>query len=177
MNGLTLGGVGSETVVDHIEVVSNVDDGIEFFGGTVNCTNLLVFNQGDDAFDADQAYQGTVDNFIGIAGPESDHSLEFDGPEGSNLGTYTFINGSLKGWNDRGTGGGEYADMRAVVTCVIENCYFFNYSNTSDFELDGDPESMNYIDGTIVFRNLEFNTSHLTAVSYTHLTLPTTPYV
>ena len=52
--------------------------------------------------------------------------------------------------------------MRAVVTCVIENCYFFNYSNTSDFELDGDPESMNYIDGTIVFRNLEFNTSHLT---------------
>lgn len=162
INGLTLGGVGSGTIIDHVEVVSNVDDGIEFFGGTVNCTNLLVYNQGDDAYDADQAYQGTVDNFIGIAGPESDHSLEFDGPEGSNVGTYTFINGSLKGWNDGGTGGGEYADMRDAVTCVIENCYFFNYSNDSDFELDGDPESANYTNGTIVFRNLQFNTSHLT---------------
>jgi len=162
INGLTLGGVGSGTVIDFVEVASNVDDGIEFFGGTVNCTNLLVYNQGDDAFDADQAYAGTVDNFIGIAGSESDHSLEFDGPEGSGTGTYTFRNGSLKGWNDAGTGGGEYADMRDAVTCNIESCYFFNYSNDSDFELSGDPESINYTNGSIVFADLEFNTSHLT---------------
>ena len=30
INGLTLGGVGTGTVIDHIEVVANVDDGIEF---------------------------------------------------------------------------------------------------------------------------------------------------
>ncbi len=163
INGLTLGGVGSGTVIDYVEVISNVDDGIEFFGGTVNCTNLLVYNQGDDAFDADQAYQGTVDNFVGIAGPESDHSLEFDGPEGASTGTYTFRNGSLKGWNDAGTGGGEYADMRDAVTCNIEDCYFFNYSEDSDFELNGDAESQNYTAGTINFVSLEFNTSHLTS--------------
>jgi len=162
INGLTLGGVGTGTVIDHVEVVSNVDDGIEFFGGSVNCTNLIVYNQGDDAFDADQAYTGTVDNFVGIAGPESDHSLEFDGPEGAGTGTYTFRNGSLKGWNDGGTDGGEYADMRDDVTCNIENCYFFNYSENSDFELDGDPESINYTEGSIVFTGLQFNTSHLT---------------
>ena len=34
INGLTLGGVGSGTEIDHIEVVANVDDGVEFFGGT-----------------------------------------------------------------------------------------------------------------------------------------------
>jgi len=162
INGLTLGGVGTGTVIDYVEVASNVDDGIEFFGGTVNCTNLIVYNQGDDAFDADQAYAGTVDNFVGIAGSQSDHSLEFDGPEGPGTGTYTFRNGSLKGWNEAGAGGGEYADMRDGVTCNIESCYFFNYSNDSDFELDGDPESANYTNGTIVFIDLEFNTSHLT---------------
>src|SRR5690606_34927751 len=48
INGLTLGGVGSETVIDHIEVVSNQDDGIEWFGGTVNVTNVVVWNVGDD---------------------------------------------------------------------------------------------------------------------------------
>ena len=38
INGLTLGGVGSGTTIDHIEVIANVDDGIEFFGGTVNAS-------------------------------------------------------------------------------------------------------------------------------------------
>ena len=42
INGLTLGGVGSGTKINHIEVLGNVDDGIEFFGGTVNASNLLV---------------------------------------------------------------------------------------------------------------------------------------
>src|SRR5690606_41120018 len=39
INGLTLGGVGNGTVIDHIEVIANQDDGIEWFGGSVNVTN------------------------------------------------------------------------------------------------------------------------------------------
>jgi hypothetical protein len=58
INGLTLGGVGSGTTLDHIEVVSNLDDGIEFFGGTVSITNALVAFCGDDSFDWDQGYRG-----------------------------------------------------------------------------------------------------------------------
>ena len=54
INGLTLGGVGSGTTLDHIEVVSNLDDGIEFFGGTVSITNAVVAFAGDDSFDWDQ---------------------------------------------------------------------------------------------------------------------------
>ena len=38
INGLTLGGVGTGTEIDNVEVVANVDDGIEFFGGTVNAS-------------------------------------------------------------------------------------------------------------------------------------------
>lgn len=92
INGLTLGGVGSGTVVENIEVVSNQDDGIEWFGGTVNVTNALVWNVGDDGMDADQSWGGTLDNFmvITVAG----HSFELDGPEGNyDNGGYTMRNG------------------------------------------------------------------------------------
>ena len=93
INGLTLGGVGSATVVENIEIVSNQDDGIEWFGGTVNVTNALVWNTGDDAIDADQAWKGTLDNFLIVA--PGDHNFELDGPEGSATGTYTIINGTV----------------------------------------------------------------------------------
>ena len=62
INRLTLGGVGSGTVIEHIEVIANVDDGIEFFGGTVNASYLLVWGQGDDALDIDQANSGIIDD-------------------------------------------------------------------------------------------------------------------
>jgi hypothetical protein len=58
INGLTLGGVGRETTIDHVEVISNADDGIEFFGGTVNCTFIAIAFCGDDAFDYDLGYRG-----------------------------------------------------------------------------------------------------------------------
>ena len=44
INGLTLGGVGSGTVIENVEVVANQDDGIEWFGGTVSVKNALVWN-------------------------------------------------------------------------------------------------------------------------------------
>ena len=95
LNGLTLGGVGSGTVIDNIEVVGNLDDGIEFFGGCVDASNLLVWAQGDDAFDIDQAYAGTILNFVNVEGADSDHALEIDGPEGNYSDTFIMENGIL----------------------------------------------------------------------------------
>ncbi|WP_010662196.1 hypothetical protein [Marinilabilia salmonicolor] len=92
INGLTLGGIGSGTVIENIEVVANQDDGIEWFGGTVNVKNAVVWNCNDDGMDADQSWTGTLDNFmvITVAG----HSFELDGPEGSSdFGPYNMKNG------------------------------------------------------------------------------------
>ena len=75
INGLTLAGVGTGTTIDHIEVVANVDDGIEFFGGTVSASELLVWGQGDDGLDIDQAYAGTISNAIVILNQASDHAF------------------------------------------------------------------------------------------------------
>ena len=93
INGLTLGGVGSGTVIENIEVVANQDDGVEWFGGTVNVSNVVVWNAGDDAIDTDQAWSGTLDNFVVIT--PTGHSFELDGPEGSASGSHTIKNGTV----------------------------------------------------------------------------------
>src|SRR5690606_28161997 len=97
INGLTLGGVGKGTVIENIEVVANQDDGIEWFGGTVDVKNAIVWNAGDDAIDTDQAWSGTLDNSVVMSGEETDHALEIDGPEGDMEAARTLRNGSVKG--------------------------------------------------------------------------------
>lgn len=163
INGLTLGGVGSETVIENIEIVANFDDGIEWFGGTVDCSNLLVWHQGDDAFDVDQAYSGTINNVAFLGNASSDHGMEIDGPEGSLSGAFTLTNGTFIGYNDGGVDGGEYADFRDGAQATISNVYFTNFSEDSDVELDDDVTSNNYKSGVLNFNGTwEFNTDHLT---------------
>ena len=58
INGLTLAGVGRKTEVDFVEVISNADDGIELFGGTVNLRHIVVSDCGDDAIDYDLGWSG-----------------------------------------------------------------------------------------------------------------------
>jgi hypothetical protein len=60
INGLTLQGVGHATTVDYIQVHNNLDDGIEWFGGTVNVTHAVLTNNDDDDIDFDEGYQGNI---------------------------------------------------------------------------------------------------------------------
>ena len=69
-NGLTLAGVGNGTTVDHIQISYSGDDGIEWFGGTVNCKYLIVYRGLDDDFDTDNGYSGTVQFGLGIRDPQ-----------------------------------------------------------------------------------------------------------
>ena len=136
INGLTLGGVGSQTTISHVEVVANLDDGIEFFGGSVNVTNALVWAQGDDGYDCDEGYDGTVTNYIYISGNESDHGFEIDGPKGTtnNDGIAKFTNGTFKG--SQVSEDGEYADFRVEAQIMIDGLYVFNFQSGKDFEID-----------------------------------------
>ena len=60
INGITFGAVGSGTTVEFIEVWSNLDDGVEFFGGTVNIKYLVMGYIGDDFIDYDMGYNGHI---------------------------------------------------------------------------------------------------------------------
>lgn len=88
-NGLTLSGVGNQTEIDQIEVYANQDDGIEFFGGTVNASNLMVFSSGDDGIDLDEGYSGNLNNVMVVLGEQSDSGMEISGGNGSFQGNFT----------------------------------------------------------------------------------------
>lgn len=149
INGLTLGGVGNGTTINNVEVVANVDDGVEFFGGTVNVSNVLVWSQGDDAIDIDQAYSGTTDNVVVVLGDISDHAFEIDGPEGTGSGSFLLQNATIIG--NTVTENGEYADYRSGATGTTNNVYAYGFKESSDVELDNDGVATNYNNGDLVF--------------------------
>ena len=154
INGLTLGGVGNGTIIENIEVVANQDDGVEWFGGSVDVKNVIVWNSGDDALDTDQAWSGTMDNFIIICGESTDHALEIDGPEGSFLAAHTLKNGSIKGAVNS-----EMGDFRDGARGTFENIYFFEFPNPADgrgdFSLSGQESLDNFGNGSLIFSNLQ----------------------
>lgn len=153
INGLTLGGVGNGTIINNIEVVANVDDGVEFFGGTVNVSNILVWAQGDDALDIDQAYSGTIDNSVVVLGDFSDHAFEIDGPEGTATGSFTLQNTTIIG--NTTTENGEYADYRSGAMGATNNIYAYGFKASSDIELDNDGVATNYNNGLLTFGTWE----------------------
>lgn len=129
INGLTLGGVGSGTTIDHIEIVSNQDDGIEWFGGKVNVTNVVFWNIGDDAVDTDQSWGGSLDNFV-VINP-FDECFEIDGPEGSMEDYNRIYNGTAKADDAQGL-----VDLDDNSLIEMNNIYFFNLMEGQDFDLN-----------------------------------------
>ena len=70
INGLTMGGVGSGTIIENIQVSFGNDDAYEFFGGTVNAKNLIAFATADDDFDFDFGYTGKIQFAVSSRKPD-----------------------------------------------------------------------------------------------------------
>lgn len=86
LNGITLGGVGNGTTLDRVQVANSSDDGIEWFGGTVNGRYLVLTGNDDDSLDTDQGYRG--DNQFVIVTQRSgggDRIIEADSPGNENV--------------------------------------------------------------------------------------------
>lgn len=90
LNGLSLGGIGRGTDIHHVEILNNLDDGIEVWGGTVNLKYFAITNIGDDSLDLDQGWRGKaqfgliVQGYSGVGAQGSgfgDNALEIDGAE------------------------------------------------------------------------------------------------
>lgn len=126
LNGLSMGGVGRNTDVHHIDVFSNLDDGIETWGGTVNYKYLSLWYIGDDSFDVDQGWRGKAQFGLIVQGwgkatgssgsGISDNCIEMDGAESNTAvpaTTATIYNFTVIGQPDEQTAatktGGDYA--------------------------------------------------------------------
>lgn len=169
INGITFGGVGNGTTIDHIEVVATLDDGIEFFGGSVNVNHALIAFQGDDGIDIDQNYSGTIDNFVVKHGAslKTDFALELDGPESATYtdGLFTLINGTVLNDGIDGIG----ADLKSLAQGTITNVNFDGYKDgtgnfigiRASYDKDNDCAEKadaysNYINGKLTITNCGF---------------------
>lgn len=161
INGLTLGGVGSETTIEFVEVISNKDDGIECFGGTVNLKHIVVAFCGDDCFDFDDGYRGKGQYWLAIQDPdEGDLIAEHDGGSdpinGTPFSTPHIYNGTFFGRGENITNnllifqdnaGGTYA-----------NSIFINQGNGIKIEYNNDNENSynRFLENTLILSNNVF---------------------
>ena len=129
LQGLTMGGVGSGTVIENIELIGSEDDGIEIFGGAVNVTNIVIANFDDDGIDLDQAYDGTISNAVVIMAPGSDTVFEIDGTEEPNnaiVGEYTIKNVTAYGRSDAAKFD-TFGNWKSDATGFNENVLFVDF--------------------------------------------------
>ena len=64
INGLTLMGVGHGTTIEYVQVHNNLDDGVEWFGGTVDAKYLVLTGNDDDDVDYDEGYKGNIQHVL-----------------------------------------------------------------------------------------------------------------
>ncbi len=87
INGLTFGGVGRGTTIDHIQVSYSGDDSFEWFGGNVNCKYLIAYRGWDDDFDTDFGYSGKLQYLVALRDPQIADQSSSNGFESDNDGS------------------------------------------------------------------------------------------
>lgn len=136
LNSLTLLGVGSGTTIEHVQVDGGLDDGVEFFGGTVDARYIVCSNMGDDCFDFDQGYSGKLQFLLGYQGSNTDAGSDSNGIESDNdrsnndklprtqpqISNMTLVGGPVgnEGIRLRRGSGGNYANV--VITGFQNTC-------------------------------------------------------
>lgn len=149
INGLTLGGVGSGTTLENIQVSWGKDDAFEFFGGTVNAKYLVALSNDDDDYDFDFGYTGTIQYALSLKDPNSTHSgtttSDSNGLESDNNGTgatvtpltnptlrnFTFIGQTPTAANTNLLYGNRW---RRATSLNIENSIIAGYNTGARFE-------------------------------------------
>lgn len=104
LNGIAFQGVGAGTTCDHIQVHNNSDDGVEFFGGSVQCNYLVLTGIGDDSLDWTDGWQGGAQYvLVKQADDAGDRGIEGDNRSSNNdltprsnptIANFTFIGGA-----------------------------------------------------------------------------------
>lgn len=127
LQGLTLGGVGSGTQIDHVQSHNSGDDGIEIFGGTSNLRYIALTGAADDGLDVDNGWRGLV-QFLVIAqlpaGAASDSfTMEIDSDNNEDflprtygqISNFTFIQTASSAAALRIRGGADFRFVNGIL--------------------------------------------------------------
>lgn len=141
-NGFSFYGVGNGTTVEYIQVFEGKDDGVEFFGGTVNVDYVSVVNAQDDSIDWTEGYTGSITNAHVLHGAEHDKGIEADGYNtdiGNNSSPLFWSKPTVTNLTIIGNGsatGNEAIRLRAGTQGVFNNVLLQGFEE--GFDLDGD---------------------------------------
>ncbi|NBP58211.1 T9SS C-terminal target domain-containing protein, partial [bacterium] len=166
INGLTLGGVGRRTVIQNIQVSYSGDDSYEWFGGNVNCKNLIAYRGWDDDFDTDFGYTGMVQFVLSMRDPSIADQSQSNGFESDNDGTGTnnlpitspiFSNLTLIGPKEGGTPATLYRralHLRRNTRTSVYNSLFVGYP--TGLHIDGSAAQSNATNNILQIENVIF---------------------
>lgn len=150
LNGLTIGGCGTDTDLDFIHVHAGKDDGIEFFGGTAGIRHAVISQVGDDGLDWDEGWQGDVQFLVIQQDAAGDRGIEAD-----NLGSDqdTTPRSSPTIWNMTIIGASADNDglrLREGTGGMISNSIIFNYPDSTCSRVDNSSTIRVANDGDLV---------------------------
>lgn len=166
INGLTLGSVGSGTVLHHIQVSYSGDDSYEWFGGKVNSRYLIAYNGLDDDFDTDNGFSGfnqwgiALRNDPNIADVSKSNGFESDNNASSSTATpktaavftnYAMFGPSAPGVTTINANFQAGAHIRRNSELGIYNSVFANWPK--GLIVDGSTTIANAQAGLVEFRN------------------------
>lgn len=165
INGLTMGGVGSATIIENVQVSFGNDDAYEFFGGTVNCKNLVAFATADDDYDFDFGYSGKIQYAIAcrkpdfVDGGDAGNGIECDN-DGSGSAAVPFTRPQLSNFtfvgpnNATGTAANHNFGnrWRRATQFVLRNSIMIGWQK-GGFSLESKATADAYVAGTSEFRN------------------------
>jgi len=133
-NGLTLYAVGSETTISNIAILNGTDDGVEFFGGTVNASNFYLENNEDDAVDWTEGWNGTLTNtYVSHTATGFSTAVEADGVDGADQAN----NPTLENFTAISTVDGTALQFKKTTGATITNLYLEGYITLVDMANDG----------------------------------------
>jgi len=166
-NGFSFYGVGNGTIVSHIQAFEGKDDGVEFFGGTVNADYISVINAQDDSIDWTEGYSGTITNAYVKHGLDHDKAFECDGYNtdiGNNASPVFWSKPTVNDVTILGLGStvsSEAIRLRAGTQGVFNNILIEGYAE--GFDLDGDvgatsdnPTGTGVLNGDLLVTNVTF---------------------
>lgn len=137
LNGIALQGVGSGTVIDHIQVHHNADDGVEFFGGTVDAKYVLITDSQDDSIDWTFGWRGRMQHAVVLQRfDDHDKGIEADNEKSNNnlepRSHPTIYNLTISMWRDSGDPG---ILLRRGTAITLRNAIVMN---AKDYAVDVD---------------------------------------
>lgn len=165
INGLTLGGVGSGTVIEYVQVSYGNDDAFEMFGGTVNMKYLVALATADDDYDFDFGYVGRLQFGVALRDPlfvdpgDAGNGIECDndatGSTATPLTRPVLSNFTFCGPNGAtGTLNNHNFNMRwrRSTRFEVRNSILSGYRN-GGFSMESNNTGQSYVDGGSIFRD------------------------